>query len=111
MRTIAFSTFGPLNTANPCLMTPLPTILALRNIWVHVGSPHHCNDISYVEFSIDDFPGIGASLGVPHVNPNYCHVGLGRNFDKLQFRSENYVVEDMVVFEDMFNVLRGDTSV
>jgi len=50
-------------------------------------------------------------LGVPYVNPNYYHVGLGGNFNNMQFRSENYVVEDVVVFEDMFNVPRGDTSV
>jgi len=81
MRTIAFSTFGPLNMANPCCMTLLPTILALRDAWVYVGSLHCRNDISYVEPSIDDFPGIGASLGVPYLNPNYCYVGLGGNFD------------------------------
>jgi len=92
-------------------MTPLPTILALRDTWVHVGSPHHHNDISYIEPSIDDFPGIGASLGVPYVNPNYRHVGLGGNFNNTQFRSKNYIIEDIVVFENMFNVLRGDTSV
>jgi len=55
MRTIVFGTFGPLNTANPCYITLLPTILALRDIWVYVGFPHHCNDISYIESSIDDF--------------------------------------------------------
>jgi len=111
MRTIAFGTFGPLNMANLCHMTPLPTILALKDTWVHVGSSHHCNDIFYIEPSIDDFFGIGASLSVPYVNPNYHHVGLGRNFDNIWFRSENYDIEDVVVFKNMFNILRGDMSV
>jgi len=112
MRTIAFGTFGPLNMANPCCITLLPTILVLRDTWVHVGFPHYHNDIFYVEPSIDNFSGIGASLGVPYVNPNYHHVRLGGNFDNTWFRSKNYVIEDdVVVFENIFNVLRGDTSV
>jgi len=31
MRAVAFYAFGSLDIANPCQMTPLPTILALKD--------------------------------------------------------------------------------
>ena len=34
-------------------MTPLPTILVLRNARVYVGSPNGCNLLTYIEISVN----------------------------------------------------------
>ena len=55
MQPIVFGIFWTLNTANPCHMPPFPTIFALRNVWVHVGTPHHSNNTSNIELpGLDD---------------------------------------------------------
>ena len=50
---IAFDAFGTLNSAQKGYMSPLPTILALGDTGVHVGSPDGCNVVSNVETSVD----------------------------------------------------------
>jgi len=55
-------------------MTPLPTILALRNARVHIGIPNHSDNVSNVKSPIDNFLGVVAILVVPDVNPDYCHI-------------------------------------
>jgi len=55
-------------------MTPLPTILVLRDARVHVGTPNHSDYVSNVETPVDNFLGIVAILAVPNVDPDYCYV-------------------------------------
>jgi len=59
--------FSPLDVAHSSHVTPLPTILTLRNTQVHIG-PAYCGDItSNIEISVDNFLGIGPILHVPDV--------------------------------------------
>ena len=107
MRPIAFGTLRPLNAANPYHMTLLPTILVLRNLQVHIGSPYSSDDASNVKTSVNDFFCICAILDIPDIDLYNSHVRLGRYFDNAQFRCKNYVIENVVILEDAFNIIRG----
>jgi len=74
MRAIAFYAFGSLDMAYPCQMTPLPTILALKDTRIHVSASHHHNDTFYIEMSVNNFLSIITILGIPYVNPGNSHV-------------------------------------
>ena len=50
---IAFDTFGTLNSAQKGCVPPLPTILALGDAGVHVGSPDGRNVVPDIETSVD----------------------------------------------------------
>ena len=85
MRAVAFYAFGSLDIANPCYMTPLSTILALRDTRIHVGTSHHCNDTSYIEMPVNDFLSIVTILGIPYVNPDDSHVQFRGDLDNAWF--------------------------
>ena len=58
-------------------MSPLPTILTLRNPWVYVGSANSRNVSSNVESPIDDVLRTRTILRIPDIYPYYCFIRLG----------------------------------
>ena len=54
MSSIALGTPGDMRTATKCQMSPLPTVLALQDTWVHIGTFDSSNEMSDVEAMIDD---------------------------------------------------------
>jgi len=52
----------------------LPTILALRDARVHIGTPYHSDYVSNIKLPVDNFLGIVAILVVPDIGPNYCYI-------------------------------------
>ena len=53
MRAVAFDALSSLDLAGEYRVAPLPTIFALRNSGVHVGSSDGCDKVSDVEASVD----------------------------------------------------------
>ena len=53
VRTITFNILGFLDFAGECCVTPLPTVFALWNSGVHVGSSDSCDEVADVEVSVD----------------------------------------------------------
>jgi len=90
MRTIALSAFRSLDMTNTCRVPLLPAILALRDAWIYVGTSYHSNNVPNIETSVDNFFSIITVLGVPNIY---------------------HVVENVVVFENMFDILRSDMCV
>jgi len=74
VRPIALDTLGPLDVTNTCCMSPLPTVLTLQDIWVHISTTYCSNKTSHIETSIDDSFGLGTILSIPDVNPDDGHV-------------------------------------
>jgi len=70
VRAIAFDAFGFLNMAGQCYMSPLPTVLALRNTRIHVGSLNCYDAPSYIEASVNKTLSLTTTLNVPNVNPD-----------------------------------------
>ena len=66
-------------------MTPLLTILALRDTRIHVGASHHHDDTSYIETSVNNFLSIVTVLGIPFVNPDNSHVRFRIDLDNAWF--------------------------
>jgi len=46
-------------------------------------------------------------LDIPDIDSYNSHVGLGRYFDNAWFRCKDYVIENVVILEDAFNIIRG----
>jgi len=85
MRAIAFYTFRSLDMAYPCQMTPLPTILALRDTRIHVGAFHYHDDTFYIEMSVNNFLSIITVFGIPYINPDNSHVRFRKDLDNAWF--------------------------
>jgi len=77
VRTIALHTFGPLSVAYASYVALFPTVLALRNSWIHVSSADSSDIAFYVKASVDDFFAIRLVLSIPYVYPDCCHIQLG----------------------------------
>ena len=77
MRPVTLNTFGPLNATYSHNVLPFPTILALQDTWVYVGSMNRGNKAFYIEASVDYFLGVGLILSIPNINPDYGHIRLG----------------------------------
>ena len=97
MRPVALYTFGPLNATYASCVPPFPTILALQDIWVYVSTANYSNKASYIKVSVNYFLGIGPILCVPNVNPNYNHIGFGRDLDNIRLGYKNDVIEYVIV--------------
>ena len=81
VRTIAFDAFGTLDSTWKCWVSPFPAVFALRNAGVHVGSPNGCNEAANIKAPIDKHFCVRATLDVPDIQPNNCHVRFRRYFD------------------------------
>ena len=62
-------------------MSPLPTVLALRNVWIHVSPANSCNKLSNVKLLIDNVLCARTTLGIPNVHLDHCLVGFGQYFN------------------------------
>ena len=111
MGTIALSVFRSLNTTYSCQVTLLPAIFVLGDARVYVGTSHCSDNVSDIESSVDDSFGIATILVVPNIDLDNCHVRLGRNFNNVWSWCKDDVIEDVIVLEDAFNILRGDMHV
>ena len=67
MWSIAFDAFGALNSAQKGCVSPIPTILALGDTGVHVGSQNSCNIITDIETPVDKHFCITTALYVPYI--------------------------------------------
>ena len=77
MSSIALGAPGDVRVTTKCQMSPLPTVLTLRNPWVHVCSVNGRNVSSNVESLIDDVLCTRTILRIPDVYPYYCFIRLG----------------------------------
>jgi len=67
VRSIALDTLRSLNIAGHSCMSPLPAILALRDIRIHIGTPNGSNILSNIETSVDETFSLTSTLDVPDV--------------------------------------------
>ena len=74
MSSIALGAPGDVRVTTKCRMSPLPTVLTLRNPWVHVGSANSRNVSSNVESPIDDVLCTRTILRIPDVYPYYYFI-------------------------------------
>ena len=81
MSSIALGTSGDVRSTTKCYVSPLPTVLALWNPWVHISPTNGRNKSSNVKLTIDNVLCTRTTLGIP----DHCHVGFGRSFDDAGF--------------------------
>jgi len=74
MQTITFCTFKTLDATNPSQMPPFPTVFALRDIRIHIGTSYHSNNVSNIELPVDYFLSIITILIIPYVDPDDGHI-------------------------------------
>ena len=66
-------------------ITPLPTVLALRNTWVRVGTSNGSDVTFYIEITVDNVLSCRTALGIPDVHPNHCLIGFRGHFNDTRF--------------------------
>ena len=93
MSSIAFSISGDMRATAKCRVTPLPTVLALWNIWVHTGTSNGSNITTYIETTVNNVLSCRTTLGILDVHPNHCLVGFRGHFNDTRFWGQGDVIE------------------
>ena len=74
MSSIALSVPGDIRTTTKCQMSPFPTVLALQNTWIHIGTFDGSDETSNVEVTIDDILHQRTTLGISDVQPDHYYI-------------------------------------
>ena len=82
---IAFSTSRDMRTTAEYRMALFPAVLALWNIWVHIGTLNGSNKLTYIEATVNDVLSQRTILGILDVHPNHCHIGFRGCFNDMRF--------------------------
>ena len=85
-------------------MASFPVSFALGNSGTHICSSNCSNFVTHIEAPIDKQFSIMTTLYVPYIYPDDGHVGLWRDFDYSWSGCKRNIVEDMILFEDGFNI-------
>ena len=85
VRTIAFDTFGLLDSTWKCWVALSLKILALGDTWIYIGSLNGGNVIACIEIPVDNHFSITTTLYILYINPNDSYVGFWRNLDNSRF--------------------------
>ena len=107
---IVLNIFCPLNSIWKSCMPSFPAILALRYAWVYICTSDGGNIASYIEASVNKTSHLASTLNIPDIHPNYSHVQLREDFDNMQFWCQNNIIENLVLFDDIFNHIWSDKS-
>ena len=109
--TIVLNAFGPLNSTHTSSVTPFPAVFTLQHTRVHVHTINCGDEAAYIEPPVDEALGFGTTLCIPYIDSYNGHVQLRGDFDYSQFGGQNDVVEDMIAYQDIFYLVRGQTRV
>ena len=111
MWTITFCTFRILNTTNPSRMPPFPTVFALRNTRIHIGTSYHSDNISDIKLPVDYFLSVIVILIILYVDPDDGYIWFVGDLDNSWFWCKNDVVKNVRVFKSAFDVFRWNASI
>ena len=111
VRAIALDTSGALDTAWHSSMSPSPKILALGDTWIHISSLNSCDKSFYIKAPINKTFSLTTALNISNFNPNNQHIELGWNFDDSRFWCKNNIVEDLILFNNTFHIIRSKTFI
>jgi len=104
---IVLDAFGPLDSTWECGMTPFPAVFILRNPRVYVSISNSHNEPTDIEASVNKSLGFTATLDIPYIDPNNCHVWFRRHFDDAWFEYKSNIVENLILLDDSFNIVWG----
>ena len=93
MWAIALYAFCPLNSVYAYRVALLLAILALGNTWVHICISNCSNKSSNVKSSVNKGFGLGTTLSIPNINPDYYHIWLWRHLNDSGFQYQNNIVK------------------
>jgi len=82
---IAFGISGDMRMTAEYRVASLPTVLALRDIWVRIGTSNSSDVASNIKASVNDVLIYRTALGIPDIYPNHHLVGFGGHFDDMKF--------------------------
>ena len=108
VRSITLNTLRSLNSTRYGGVSPFPTIFTLWNTKVHVGSSD-CDDILFhIKVLINKAFGLTSTLNIPDINPNNRHIWLQKNFDNSWFWSENNIIKNLILLNDLLYIARRE---
>jgi len=83
MRTITYLAFETMCKESKGNIIPLPTIFALRNTRVHIGSSDSSDIIIYIETSVNETFSFCTILRIPNINLNNSYVRFRRHLNDM----------------------------
>ena len=89
-------------------MAPFPAIFALENSGIHICSSNHSDIVTHIEAPIDKQFSVMTTLYVPYIYSDDSHVELWRDFDYSWSGRKRNIIEDVILFEDSFNIHRRE---
>ena len=91
-------------------MPPFPVILVLRHAWIYICTSDGSNIASYIEAFVNKTSCLASALNIPNIHSNYSHVWLRKDFDNMWFWCQNNIIENLVLFDDIFNHIWSNRS-
>jgi len=88
--------------AHECGVFSLPAVLALWDAGVHVHVVNGSNKAANIKAAVDECLGCQATLKVPYVDPNYCHIRFRGYFDNVWFICDVDIVKYVCRFDERF---------
>ena len=87
-------------------MSPLLTVLILRNTQVHISTTYHGNETPYIKALINDSFALGTILSIPYIDPYDGYNRFWWDFDDSRPGGKDNIIEDVVILENLLDVLR-----
>ena len=103
--TLALDVFCLLDSAWKSCIPLFPAILTLGHTGIYVHPSDGGNVVSYVETSIYETFCLTSTLNISDVQPDYSHIQLQRDLDNIRFWGQNNIIENVVLFNDVFNYI------
>jgi len=76
IRTVVLDVLRVLDLTGHCCMFPSPTIFALRDARVHVGSSNGGDKLPYIKTPVNKTFSLTPALNIPNINSDNQHVRL-----------------------------------
>jgi len=83
MRAVALDALRALDLTGHCCMSPSPTIFALKDARVHVGSSNGSDKLPYIKTPVNKTFGLTSALNIPNINPDCCGNHLSQRTNDL----------------------------
>ena len=109
VRSITLDTFRPLYSVWKSWMFPSPTIFTLRDTRVGISSSYGSNEPPNTEVPVDKVLHFHAALSISYVNLNNSHVWFGGDFNNSWFRGESNIIEDLILFNNEFDITGSES--
>ena len=86
-------------------MPLFPAVFVLGHAKVYIHPSDSGNIVFYIETSVNKALCLASTLDIPNVQPNDGYIQFWGYLNNPQFGHQNYVIKNLILFDDVFNIL------